>query len=110
MRISVTVCEDSLGGFRSSYFQLLADQPVDVRPGKKVSVDIRLDGTTHVRFKGYELKFKTIEKPSRKSQGAFNPEEWVRKPVRRHRPAVDHPWRRGYKRLITPMRAHLATA
>jgi hypothetical protein len=79
------------------FFQLLADQPVRVKPKDKVLVELRLDGSRHLRFKGGYLNFKSIAKP------AYKPFYAVRKavvddagPVKPNKPAQNHPWRKSY--------------
>ncbi len=48
--------------FQNRYFQLFKDQPVVVRPKHMIDIEIRLDRTTHLRFKETYLNFKTIAK------------------------------------------------
>jgi len=48
--------------FQNRFFQVLPDKKVSLRPKAKVTVEIRLDGSTHLRFKGRYLKFKPIHK------------------------------------------------
>lgn len=87
--------------FQKRFFQLFEEQPVRVRPKDKVEIEIRLDGSTHLRAKGCYLRFKPIDKrpyrpflmaqpsrgkiyddPRRKGVGSI--------------PAKDHPWRRSF--------------
>lgn len=110
LRVERTVHQDFVVRYKNRYFQLLRDQSVRVRPKDKLFVEMRLDGTMHLRLKGCSLKFKAIEKPSRKPQDTFRPELWVERPSQRPAPAVDHPWRQAFKDVRTPLRAHLATA
>lgn len=49
-------------------FQLLAEQPCRVRPGADIEVEIRLDGSTHLRFKERYLNFKPIPERSKRPQ------------------------------------------
>jgi hypothetical protein len=79
------------------FFQLLADQPVRVKPKDKVLVELRLDGSRHLRFKDGYLNFKSIAKP------AYRPFYAVRKadaddagPAKPSKPAQNHPWRKSY--------------
>lgn len=58
--------------FQHRCFQLLADQPCRVRPGADIEVETRLDGSTHLRFKGRYLNYKPLlnapqRSPRRKS-------------------------------------------
>src|SRR3989338_818690 len=57
-----TVFNDFTVRFKNRFFQILADQPVRVRPKDKVFVEVRLDGSTHLRSKGCFLNFKTLSK------------------------------------------------
>ncbi len=109
LRVERTIYQDFVVRFQGRYFQLSAEQPVRLRPKDKLFVDVRLDGSTHLRAKGCELRFKAIEKPPSRRPEVFKPEQWIERPRRRHKPAAGHPWRQGFTRLTTPMRAHLAT-
>ena len=69
--------------YKHRYFQLLADQPHRFRPGVDIDVETRLDGSTHLRFKGRYLNFKTLpERPKRLRKR----ETW--KPIHRPRPGT----------------------
>lgn len=48
------------------FFQILPGQVLRVRPHDKVMLEMRLDGTTHIRFKGAYLRFRALtERPPR---------------------------------------------
>lgn len=47
---------------QNAFYQLLEEQPVKIRPGAKVDVETRLDGATHLRFRGAYLAYKTVPK------------------------------------------------
>ncbi len=49
--------------FQPAWLQRPAQQPVSVRPGQTVLVEIRVDGSLHVRYKGHLLAL-TREQPS----------------------------------------------
>lgn len=110
LRTERSVALDFTVRFDNRYFQLLAEQPVRVRPKDKVLIERRLDGSTHVRLNGSYLNFKPTEKPAPRARPVFRPEDWVevvRTPVR---PPQDHPWRRyAYKDLPTTVNAHIAS-
>jgi len=94
LRTERAVFNDFTVRFRNRFFQILADQPVRVRPKDKILVEIRLDGSTHLRFKDCYLNFKTIPKrPERPLalRKAVVPSLTIR---RYYKPAKDHPWRR----------------
>ena len=94
--------------FQKRFFQLLEEQPVRVRPKDKVEIEIRLDGSTHLRAKGSYLRFKPIEKRpyqpllvAQPSKGKFYKD--LRCKGVGSKPAKNHPWRRLF--LNGPYRA-----
>ena len=94
LRTERTVFNDFTVRFKSRFLQILADQPVRVRPKSKVFVEVRLDGSMHVRFKDCYLDFKTLSKrPERPSEGfkIAAPGQAIR---RYYKPVMVHPWRR----------------
>lgn len=62
LRTERTVFNDFTVRFRNRFFQILAEQPMRVRPKDKVSVEVRLDGSTHLRCRDCYLNFKTLPK------------------------------------------------
>jgi len=102
LRTERTVFEDFTVRFKNRFFQILAEQAVRVRPKDKVLIEVRLDGSTHVRYKECYLNFKTLpQRPGR-------PLERVKAAVpsltmrRYYKPASDHPWRRYGLPVATP--------
>lgn len=94
LRAERTVFNDFTVRFQNRFFQILPEQPMRVRPKDKVSVEVRLDGSTHLRCKDCYLNFKTL--PKRPERPLERP-----KPVatgltlrRYYKPARGHPWRR----------------
>jgi len=108
LRTERSVSRDFVVRFDNRYFQILADQPVRVRPKDQVFVERRLDGSTHLRFKGCYLNFKNIARPLRLPQVPFQPELYFKMPRKHSKPAPGHPWRRSLSSLRTPMKAHYA--
>ena len=47
--------------FNNNFFQLEKEQAVMIKPKSKVMVEIRLDGSTHIKFKSVYLNFKPIK-------------------------------------------------
>jgi hypothetical protein len=85
--------------FQNRFFQLFEEQPVRLSPKDKVEVEIRLDGTTHLRAKGCYLRFKPIEKRPYRPLLAAQPSRGKvyddpRTKGVGSKPAKDHPWRR----------------
>jgi len=61
-RTTRSIANDYTVRFEKRFFQLSEKQPVRVRPKDKIEIEIRLDGTTHIRAKGVYLRFQPIEK------------------------------------------------
>jgi len=57
-----TVGNDFTLRCRNKFFQILKEQKVRVRPKDRVTLEFRLNGSTHLRFKGRYLAFKPIAK------------------------------------------------
>lgn len=97
LRTERTVANDYTVRKDNKYFQLLADQPVRVKPKDKVLVEMRLDGSRHIRFKDQYLGFKDIAKPPYRPFYAGKKDIVADAgPVKPNKPAKNHPWRKSY--------------
>ena len=110
-RTERSVDNDYTVRFKHCFFQLAEKQPVRVRPKDKIEIEIRLDGTTHLRAKGSYLEFKPIAKRPYSSLLKAQPSRSKIYDDKRSKgvgskPAKDHPWRRPF--LNSPNRAALA--
>ena len=95
LRTERTVANDYTIRKDNQFFQLLAEQPVRVKPKDKVLVEMRLDGSRHMRFKEAYLGFKSISKPPYRPFYAGKKEIGnADGPVKPNKPAKNHPWRR----------------
>jgi len=103
LRVERIVANDFTLRFRKQFFQLLQDQPVRVRPKDTVQVEIRLDGSTHIRFKDHYLHFKPIAKrhPHATSAATLLLRSLLpQRPPRR--PPMSHPWKKAsYNKMLT---------
>lgn len=80
--------------YQNRFLQIGADQPVRVRPKDAIVVEVRLDGSTHLRFKGRYLPFKWLDQ--RPAPMRHRPKDWgdVRFPRKQSsKPPANHPWR-----------------
>ena len=100
LRSNRTLFNDYTLRYINKFFQVLEHQPVRVRPGDRVQVEVRLDGTTHLRFKEDYLNFKLIDKrPYRPFLQAQPSAAKQRKDDSKGLgsvPSRDHPWRRFF--------------
>ena len=83
----------------NKFYQVLEQQPVRVKPGDKIEVEQRLDGSTHLRFKGVYLNNKQIDKRPYRPLFEAQPSRALQYENPRIKgvgsiPAKDHPWRR----------------
>ena len=79
--------------FQNQFFQVLPDQPVRVRPGARIFIEIRLDDSTHLRFQDEYLNFKTIaKKPLPVAPLPKAIKQPAAKPRTPYRPPATHPW------------------
>jgi hypothetical protein len=113
LRSNRTVFNDYTLRYTNKFFQVLEHQPVRIRPGDRVQVEIRLDGTTHLRFKDAYLNFKPIDKrpyqPFLQAQPAAAKQRKDDSKGVGSIPAKNHPWRRffiGPHRVALPPLIH----
>jgi hypothetical protein len=100
LRTPRTIFNDYTLRHANKFFQVLEHQPVRVKPGDRVHVEVRLDGSMHLRFQEAYLNFKPIEKrPYRPFLQAHPSAVKQRKDYSKgvgSIPAKDHPWRRFF--------------
>lgn len=70
VRIKRTLMNDFTVQHKNRCYQLQKDQRVVLRPKIKIQIEYRLDGSTHLRFKGIYLNFKAIGKRPYRSQAS----------------------------------------
>ena len=92
LRSERTLANDFTLRFQNHYFQLFPDQ--GLRPSLKLAIEVRLDGSTHLRLNDRYLRYKAIPKPAHTPKVAAADQLlkslMTSKP---HRPAITHPWR-----------------
>ncbi|MFN2422128.1 MAG: ISNCY family transposase [Gemmatimonadota bacterium] len=80
------VAHDFTFKYQGRKLQILATDAGDIQPGERVTIELRLDGSTHFRHHHRYLEPEPIRPPTPK------PRTQPRPPV--VTPAPDHPWRR----------------
>ena len=100
VRTDRTLMQDFTLRFQNQLFQLSAEQPVRLRPKDKITVETRLDGTVHLRWRQQYLNFQLIA--AKLTAGPAGSVQPVRAPKvhQRYKPAATHPWRRGFRQKI----------
>jgi hypothetical protein len=105
LRTPRTVCNDFTVRWIPGYLQLLEQQPIQIRPGQKIEVEVRLDRSVHLRCDNVLLAYKTIAKRAYKPFFKARP---AAAKLRNHPlkgPAKNHPWRRMF--YYGPTKANL---
>ncbi|MDQ2949599.1 MAG: ISNCY family transposase [Acidobacteriota bacterium] len=93
--------------FQNHYFQILPHKPLRIRPKNKVLFEFRLDGSTHIRFKGVYLPFKAIAKPPAKTRRLAKLLAELRPDRAPYRPPATHPWRTYKNPTLQQVGAHV---
>ena len=78
--------------FKSRWYQLSAQQPIAVYRADIVTIEERLDGTTHMRLRDTYLSFTLINKLERATRPRVTA---LTKQTLQWKPPADHPWRRA---------------
>lgn len=110
LRTQRVVANDFTVRWKPGFMQLLVDQPVTVKPGQKIDVEVRLDRSVHLRLNDNYLAYKTIAKRPYKPDLVAHPTRGKqyddpRITGRGPTPAKNHPWRRFF--IHGPTKANL---
>jgi hypothetical protein len=99
IRTPRVVAQDWTLRCQNHWFQLLPQQPVRLRPGDRLEVEQRLDGSTHLRAPtGQYLAYRPIPKPPPRRPPTLPVR--LRTATARPQPPT-HPWKRSYKTILT---------
>lgn len=96
-KLDRTLANDYTLRYRNKFLQVEAQQEVRIKPGSVVTVEERLDGSLHLKFKGAYLRHKAVEKRPYRGYYATNKSElkaMTRPPKGTSVPGKEHPWRK----------------
>ncbi|MDP2753547.1 MAG: ISNCY family transposase, partial [Nitrospirota bacterium] len=96
-KLDRTLANDYTLRYKNKFLQLESQQEVRVRPGSVVSVEERLDGSLHLKFKGAYLRYRAIEKRAYKGYYVTNKRELraISRPAKGTSvPGKEHAWRK----------------
>lgn len=110
-----TVARDFTLRFQNRRYQIPKNQARGIRPGHKLTVELRLDGSIHFRALRRYLLLERVEPVRTVKASTVAPPKpvAVSKPPTPPRPGPDHPWRKNGKLLAKPVliaRAHSTPA
>ena len=89
-----SVTNDYTIRYDNTHYQIAAQSIATGLRGGKVTIEQRLDGSLHVRFRDRYLSISELP-PSAPKATERNPDQQEREPTCT-KPAADHPWRKGY--------------
>jgi hypothetical protein len=93
LRTERVLANDFTLRFHNRFFQIAEEHPVRVRPKDTILVEVRLDSSTHLRFKEHYLNFKPIPKRHYRAFYADKKPPVVAVKARPYRPPPSHPWK-----------------
>lgn len=99
LRSERTIFNDFTLRWKGQFLQLLERQQFRIKPGQHVQVEVRLDGSMHVKGEDGYLNYKTIAKPRYRPFLVAQPSNAKQRIDPRtkgvgSKPSADHPWRR----------------
>lgn len=85
----------------NTFFQILPEQSVIIRPKNKVLIELWLDGSTHLWFKDHPVSFKPLPERPYTPFYATNKAPVTSTPVTVKKSSSDHPWRElSFERML----------
>jgi len=110
LRTQRVVANDFTVRWKPGFLQLLKSQPVTLKPGQKIDVEVRLDASVHLRLDENYLAYKTIAKRPYIPDLAAHPTRGKQYDDPRIKgvgstPAKNHPWRTYF--IHGPYKANL---
>lgn len=96
VKLNRTLANDYTLRFNNKYFQVTKDQDIRIRPRNIVTIEERLDGSMHLKFRAVYLRYKNINKPPYSGYYATHRSDLNRvgSSTGTCIPGKDHPWRR----------------
>lgn len=101
-----TVAHDFTIRFKNKRLQISKHQARHVRPGHKLTVELRLDGSVRYRFGNRYLELEPVVEPATSTSKSPARKQVASAPSRPRtappKPGPDHPWRKNGKLLAKP--------
>ena len=90
--------------YKNRRLQIAKRQARGIRPGQKVTIELRLDGSVRYRWKNRYLDLEVVSKSSERHRSA-KPRSSTSKPTSKPtppKPGPDHPWRKKGRLIANP--------
>ena len=97
--------------FKNVVYQIQTDRPTYALRKTKVTVCLNPDGKVTILYKGKELAYKIFKTQTKQSQilSSKDVDHKVDKVRNQHKPASDHPWRKGFSTPLSGPIADIST-
>lgn len=95
-----TIANDFTITYKRRRLQIAKSQARGIRPGHKITIELRLDGSTRYRYKKRYLDLEVVAKaaPGRRSKASTVPRPSSPPP----KPGPDHPWKKNGALIANP--------
>ncbi len=97
--------------FKNVVYQIQTDRPTYALRKAKVTVCLDAEGKVTILYKNKELAYNIFKKQAKQSQvvSSKDVDHKVDKVRKQHKPAPDHPWRRGFSSPLSGPKADIST-
>ena len=97
--------------FRNVVYQIQTERPTYALRKAKVTVCLEANGKVTILYMGKELVYKIFKKQTKQSQilSSKDVDRKVDKVRKQHKPAPDHPWRKGFSTPLSGPKADIST-
>lgn len=86
--------------YKNRKLQIAKSQAHGIRPGQKMTIELRLDGSTRYRWKNRYLDLEVVNKPSATPRKAKAKSTLIPTPPK---PGPEHPWRKNGRLIANPI-------
>ncbi len=87
--------------YKNRRLQIAKSQARGIRPGQKVTIELRLDGSTHYRWKNRYLDLEVVAKSEKRRTAKSTPSKPNLKPTP-PKPGPDHAWKKNGLLIANP--------
>lgn len=97
--------------FRKVVYQIQTERPTYALRKAKVTVCLDAEGKVTILYKNKELAYTVFKEQAKQAQVSSSKDldRTVDKVRKQHKPAPDHPWRKGYATPLTRSKADIST-
>jgi len=97
--------------FKNLVYQIQTERPTYALRKAKVTICLDADGTVTILYKNKELAYSIFKKQAKQAEvlSSKDVDRKVDKVRKQHKPAPDHPWRKGFSTPVSKPKADIST-